>query len=59
MDIMDIYVCNPKILPEGSVSQNFDFDFIIVGKIKVTFGTFFLHEILHFVKKNLGPLPEF
>ena len=41
-----------KVLPEGSVSQNFDLalSFLFYIKKRVTFGIFFKHFFLHNIK---------
>ena len=46
------FVCDPNILLEGSVSQNFDLGLssYFMTKKRVTFGVFFLDEFLHFIK---------
>ena len=54
-------VCIHKVLPERSMSQNFDLglSFYFMQKNWVTFYPFLIFKFLHFIKSKLGPKSKF
>ena len=50
-----------KVLPEGSVSQNFDLGLSLyfMQKKRVTLYPFLIFKFLHFIKSKLGPKSKF